>query len=68
MMVKMIQTSNQTTKISYNMSLLWLHYQNHDKNGPDMAINGTGVNEAIAVVLKAARAVAGKNLSLKDKS
>ena len=50
------------------MSLLWLHYQNHDKNGPDMAINGTGVNEAIAVVLKAARAVAGKNLSLKDKS
>jgi len=25
-----------------------------------MAINGTGVNEAIAVVLKAAKAVAGK--------
>jgi len=26
----------------------------------EMAINGTGVNEAIAVVLKAAKAVAGK--------
>ena len=28
-----------------------------------MATNGTGVNEAIAVVLKAAKAVAGENWS-----
>ena len=28
----------------------------------EMAINGTGVNEAIAVVLKAAKAVAGENI------
>ena len=33
------------------------------KLDPDMAINGTGVNEAIAVVLKAAKAVAGEHKS-----
>ena len=38
---------------------------NDGKNVPDMAINGTGVNEAIAIVLKAAKAVAGRNRSYK---
>ena len=34
----------------------------------DMATNGTGVNEAIAVVLKAAKAVAGENWSENERS
>ena len=33
-----------------------------------MATNGTGVNEAIAVVLKAAKAVAGENWSENERS
>ena len=33
-----------------------------------MANNGTGVNEAIAVVLKAAKAVAGENGSENERS